>query len=198
MNYTMNHKAKERIDNTMKYTKKDIIALYQSKTRLKFLFFWGHSEYPGNITKACLSQWYPCEFIKDDVVYSTAEQYMMAQKALLFQDIKTYNEIMAAGHPKKYKALGRKVENFSGDIWDKNKYRIVIEGNFCKFSQNQKLKEFLLGTKSRVLVEASPHDAVWGIRMSEDNKNIENPLMWKGENLLGFALMEVRDLLAQE
>lgn len=181
----------------MKYTKKDIISLYQSQNRLKFIFFWGHNEYPGNITKACLSQWYPCEFIKDDVIYSTAEQYMMAQKALLFQDTKTYDEIMEAEHPKKYQALGRKVENFSEKIWNQNKYRIVVEGNFYKFSQNQELKDFLIGTNQRVLVEASPYDAIWGIKMPADDKNIENPLMWKGENLLGFALMEVRDMLKE-
>ena len=165
----------------MKYQKKDMIALYQSQKPLKFIFFWGHSEYAGNITKACLSQWYPCEF--------------MAQKALLFEDKDTYNKIMEAEHPKKYQSLGRKVKNFSETVWNQHKYNIVVEGNFCKFSQNENLKSFLLGTSSRILVEASPYDAIWGIKMAADDKNIENPLMWKGENLLGFALMEVRDRL---
>ncbi|MDE7307303.1 MAG: NADAR family protein [Lachnospiraceae bacterium] len=180
----------------MKYEKKDIITLYESQKPLKFIFFWGHSEHPGNITKACLSQWYPCKFIKDNVVYSTAEQYMMAQKALLFQDTDTYDKIMEAEHPKKYQSLGRKVKNFSEAVWNQHKYNIVVEGNLCKFSQNEKLKDFLLGTNSRILVEASPYDAIWGIKMAAEDKNIENPLMWKGENLLGFALMEVRDMLS--
>lgn len=181
----------------MKYQKKDIIALYQFQKPLKFVFFWGHSEYARNITKACLSQWYPCEFIKDDVVYNTAEQYMMAQKALLFKDMDIYDKIMEAEHLKKYKALGKKVKNFSETVWNQYKYHIVVEGNFCKFSQNENLKSFLLGTNSRVLVEASPYDGIWGIKMAADDKNIENPLMWKGENLLGFALMEVRDRLSE-
>ncbi len=184
------------MNRIMKYEKKYIITLYESKKPLKFIFFWGHSEHSGNITKACLSQWYPCEFIKDDVVYSTAEQYMMAQKALLFQDTDTYDKIMEAEHPKKYQSLGRKVKNFSEAVWNQHKYNIVVEGNLCKFSQNEKLKSFLLGTNSRILVEASPYDAIWGIKMAADDKNIENPLMWKGENLLGFALMEVRDMLS--
>lgn len=132
------------MNRIMKYEKKDIITLYESKKLLKFIFFWGHSEHSGNITKACLSQWYPCEFIKDDVVYSTAEQYMMAQKALLFQDTDTYDKIMEAEHPKKYQSLGRKVKNFSEAVWNQHKYNIVVEGNLCKFSQNEKLKSFYL------------------------------------------------------
>ncbi|WP_444942547.1 NADAR domain-containing protein [Microbulbifer sp. ZKSA004] len=54
------------------------------------------------------------------------------------------------------------------------------------------LKQFLLNTEDRVLVEASPVDRIWGIGLAQDNSASENPNDWKGLNLLGFALMEVR------
>ena len=77
-----------------------------------------------------------------------------------------------------------------------HKYKIVLEGNLAKFSQNENMKKFLLSAKNKILVEASPYDKVWGIGLSADTENIENPLTWKGENLLGFVLMEVLLILS--
>lgn len=165
--------------------------------KIKFLFFWGHTEKGDEITKACFSQWYPCSFEIDKVTYNTAEQYMMAQKAVLFGDEDILKAIMAAKHPKEFKELGRKIHNFSEKIWNEHKCRIVIDGNYAKFSQNPKLRQFLMQTNTRILAEASPYDKIWGIGMSANNEKIENPLMWKGQNLLGFALMEVRDMLEE-
>jgi len=85
------------------------------------------------------------------------------------------------------------VREFDESVWNKVKYSIVLNGNYRKFSQNLKLREFLLSTGEDILVEASPYDAVWGIRMSANNENSQNPMKWQGKNLLGFALMEVRD-----
>ena len=79
--------------------------------------------------------------------------------------------------------------------WDKMKYKIVLDGNLLKFSQNEELKQFLLSTGDKILVEASPYDKVWGIGMLAENFECINPGAWNGENLLGFALMEVRDIL---
>lgn len=180
----------------MKYEVKDVVQMCQSKKRVKYVFFWGHTEKPGEVTKACFSQWYGCQFTVDGITYDTAEQYMMAQKAMIFGDKAVFQEIMAAKHPKQYKALGRKIVKFVDSIWDERKYGVVVRGNYAKFSQNPELKEFLLSTKTRILVEASPYDSVWGIGLAADDQNIENPLNWKGKNLLGFALMEVRDMLA--
>ena len=135
----------------------------------KYIFFWGHNEKnPGEITKKCLSQWYNCLFEVDGITYYTAEQYMMSQKALLFNDNETNLKIMQEKDPKTYKALGRQVKNFDPSIWDKNKFEIVVKGNIAKFSQNEELKKFLLNTNDKILVEASPHDKIWGIGMDEN------------------------------
>ncbi|MDE6679302.1 MAG: NADAR family protein [Ruminococcus sp.] len=182
----------------MKYTVESICDKFRRKEKIKFIFFWGHTPTSdGSITKTCFSQWYDCKFTVDGVKYSTAEQYMMSQKALLFGDFETHKEIMSAKHPKQFKALGRKIRNFNEKVWNEKKTAIVIKGNYAKFSQNPELKKFLLVTNNRVLVEASPYDKIWGIGMSADSIGINNPLNWKGENLLGFCLMEVRDMIEE-
>ena len=127
--------------------------------------------------------------------YLYMEQYMMAGKAQLFGDEERRKEILACSDPKQIKALGRKVRGFDQVVWDKFKYAIVLNGNWCKFSQNRELREFLLSTGNSVLVEASPYDRIWGIQLSADAPEAQNPFRWRGENLLGFALMEVRDEL---
>lgn len=120
---------------------------------------------------------------------------MMAAKAELFGDKEIRKEILNSSEQKKMKSLGRKVKNFDQDVWDKFKYSIVLNGNWCKFSQNRELREFLLSTGDNILVEASPYDSIWGIRISASSPEAKNPMKWRGQNLLGFALMEVRDEL---
>lgn len=120
---------------------------------------------------------------------------MMEQKAALFGDEEIRQQILECRDPRQIQALGRKVRGFDQTLWDKAKYSIVLNGNWCKFSQSRDLKEFLLSTGDSVLVEASPYDAIWGIRVSADSPDAQNPLKWRGQNLLGFALMEVRDEL---
>lgn len=120
---------------------------------------------------------------------------MMAAKAELFRDQESREKILNCTDPKQIKALGRKVCGFKQEVWDKFKYSIVLNGNWCKFSQNRVLREFLLFTGDSVLVEASPYDNIWGIRLSISSPEAKDPLKWRGQNLLGFALMEVRDEL---
>ncbi len=172
---------------------------YRSGKRYKYIYFWGHVEkQPSIITKSCFSQWYPSRFEVDNIYYPTAEHYMMAEKARLFGDEQILSKILTANSPGLAKALGRQVKGFIPDIWDVHCLNIVINGNFAKFSQNPKLTDFILSTKQRILVEASPVDKIWGIGLSMDDPNIDNPLMWRGKNLLGFALMNVRQQLQEK
>lgn len=120
---------------------------------------------------------------------------MMAAKARLFGDEQMATRILEAGSPKQAKQLGREVKGFDGAIWDREKRDVVADGSFQKFRQNKDLGEFLLATRDHVLVEASPVDRVWGIGLAADNEKAANPLLWRGENLLGFALMQARDRL---
>ena len=164
----------------------------------KYLFFWGHRiPKSGALTKSCLSQWYDAPFKVNGERFATAEHWMMAQKASLFDqrsDIRA--RIVASDDPKTAKALGRQVQGFDLNIWNQKKFDIVVEGNVHKFSQNKALGQFLLNTRDRVLVEASPVDPVWRIGLRETDGRVYNPKSWQGENLLGFALMVARDRLA--
>lgn len=128
----------------------------------------------------------------------TAEHWMMAEKAKLFGDKAVLEKILNCNSPKEAKSLGRKVKNFDEKIWTENSERIVINGNYLKFKQNKELWEYLNGTCDKILVEASPYDKIWGVGMKNGDTGIENPGNWKGLNLLGYALMEVRDKLRNE
>ena len=94
--------------------------------------------------------------------------------------------------PREQKKYGRRIKNFDKTIWDKVCLSIVYKGNFYKFTQNEDLKEQLLKTDTKILVEASPLDNIWGIGMSENDKGVENPINWKGLNLLGQAITLVK------
>ena len=158
-----------------------------------YLLFWGHTmpEFGDDMTAACLSQWfagYP--FLVEGMVYTTAEHYMMAQKAKLFDDKEMFARIVGAPGPKEAKALGRKVSGFEEDRWLKARTQIVVDGNFHKFYQHPLLRDYLLDTEDQVLVEASPRDRIWGIGMGARHVAARDPHQWRGQNLLGFALME--------
>lgn len=170
--------------------------LLQQPTETKFLFFWGHTpKQKGVVDKSCFSQWFPAAFEVAGDTYATAEHWMMAEKARLFGSEDVRQRILAAGHPDEAKKLGRQVRGFEPSVWDAQKFDLVVTGNYHKFSQHADLQAYLLTTGDRVLVEASPVDAIWGIGLAADHPDAGQPARWLGENLLGFALMEVRDQL---
>lgn len=179
----------------MKYSIQKIKDCFNSGDSLDYIFFWGHHAKPGKVTKACFSQWFPASFVVDSETYNCAEQYMMAEKARVFGDEDIRQKILMTEDPKEIKAMGRLVKNFDEEKWSSVASGIVFNGNFHKFGQNPNLCQFLLSTGEKVLVEASPYDTIWGIGMKETEEGIEDPYNWKGTNLLGFAMMEVRDML---
>lgn len=158
-----------------------------------FLFFWGHRSLSnGPVSKSCLSQWYLAPFEINGVCYLTAEHYMMAEKARLFQATQIERQILAEKDPHKVKSLGRRIENYEERVWSQRRFDVVLRGNIAKFSQNRELKYFLEKTGEDILVEASPVDLVWGIGLGEDHPSALDPNKWRGRNLLGFALMQAR------
>lgn len=163
---------------------------------IDYLFFWGHTNKTNEpVGKFIFSQWYPSAFEIDGITYLTAEHWMMAGKARLFKDDETWQKIINAPTPIVAKELGRQVKGFEPAIWEQHCFDIVREGNRHKFTQHNSYKEYLLATGSKVLVEASPVDPVWGIGLPQDNPKAKDPHSWRGQNLLGFVLMEVRDQL---
>jgi ribA/ribD-fused uncharacterized protein len=180
----------------MRFNKDWLSQKYADPKDIPFFFFWGHQpSKDGSMTKSCFSQWWVAPFKVDGITYQTAEHWMMASKARLFKDESALGKILAATTPAEAKEGGRLVRNFDPIVWDEQKLDIVINGNRHKFDQHSALKEFLLATGEQVLVEASPVDTIWGIGMSAENPAARDPALWRGENLLGFVLMEVRNNL---
>ncbi|MFF8769169.1 NADAR family protein [Kitasatospora sp. NPDC015120] len=164
----------------------------------RWLMFWGHQEQrDGSPGPGVLSQWWPGHpFTVDGVAYSTAEHWMMAGKARMFGDERTLARILAAASPAEAKKLGRQVRGFDDTTWTAGRFELVVRGNVAKFGGHEELLGYLLSTHRRVLVEASPLDRIWGIGLGADNERARRPAEWRGENLLGFALMEARSRLA--
>jgi len=166
---------------------------------LQLVFFWGHRPLPdGSIGPSCCSQWFDAGFDVENIHYATAEHFMMAEKARTFGDKEALAQILSASTPEEVKKIGRRVKNFNADVWTKRSIEVVLQGNIAKFSQNRHLGEWLRVSGSHVLVEASPEDAIWGIGLHRDDPRANNPAIWPGKNLLGFAIMTVRDQLFGE
>jgi len=143
------------------------------------------------------SQWYRCSFTAGGETFSCAEQFMMHGKAVLFGDAAMAREILAAAHPRQHKALGRKVKGFDDAVWRRERITIVRDGNRAKFTQNAELRELLLATAPTTLVEASPYDRIWGIGLAATDPRAQDRATWRGQNLLGQILTELRDELLQ-
>jgi ribA/ribD-fused uncharacterized protein len=149
-----------------------------------YVFFWGIKDGP-------FTQFFPTKFVENDLTFTSCEQYMMYNKAKYFKDDINANKIIKESAPIKIKMLGRQVKGFNEDEWKKVREDIVYKGNYLKFSQNPDLKLLLLATKDKILVEAAPNDAIWGIGFNSENA-LNNKNKW-GLNLLGKALMKVRN-----
>lgn len=148
----------------------------------KYVFFWG----------GVFSQWQSCKFEDNNgIKYSSAEQYMMYHKALLFNDLEIANKIMNIKDVKEIKQLGREVKNFDKEIWEDIANDIVYLGTYFKFSQNEELKNSIFKYNDKEFVEASPKDKIWGVGLHETNPLILDKNNWLGTNWLGNCVTEV-------
>ena len=173
-----------------------LVKQIRAGAKIKYLHFWGHRPRPdGRVGASCLSQWWPSPFVVDGAAYATAEHWMMAGKARLFEDQDAERLILAARSPAQAKNMGRLVRGFDEQTWRRERFGIVVEGSVHKFAAHDDLRQFLLNTGDRVLVEASPVDRVWGIGLAADDEAASAPERWRGPNLLGFALMAARERL---
>ena len=153
-----------------------------------YVFFWG-SEF---------SNWSPSIFWYAGQRFHNSEQAFMWEKASFFGDDKMRDEIQKETNPKYVKALGRKVKGYDDTAWTIHSFGFMFSVNFAKYKQSEILKELLLSTGDRTLVEASPYDRIWGIGIGKDDDDCLDENKWKGMNLLGKALMQVRKQLKEE
>jgi len=154
----------------------------------KYVFFWGSE----------LSNWYECRvpFIKyKGITFFNSEQAFMWEKVVFFGDMEAAQNIVKNPDPARCKRIGRMIDGFDAEKWSKVSFQIMVDVNYAKYSQNPRLKALLLSTEDKIIVEASPYDTIWGIGLHWENDDCLDESKWKGQNLLGKALMEVRNQL---
>ena len=142
------------------------------------------------------SNWYLSDFLVEDIQYSSMEQYMMYQKAMLFGDHEAARRIFETSDVARIKAFGRAVRNYNDTVWAGLRQLIVYKGLLAKFSQNESLKSALLSTGNQVMAECAVKDTIWGIGLSMRDERRFDMAQWCGQNLLGFSLMVVRNSLS--
>ncbi len=142
-----------------------------------------------------LSNWYLSDFIVNGVSFSSMEQFMMYRKAVCFNDETVAEQILSTSDVAKIKALGRRVSNYDESMWNGIRQITVYEGLLAKFSQNEDLKAKIKATGNAILAECAVKDRIWGIGLSMKNPDRFNKAKWNGQNLLGYALMMVRERL---
>jgi ribA/ribD-fused uncharacterized protein len=186
-------------------TREELLARIDAGEVFEYLFFWDEPK-KEEVDIACLNQWYAADFAEYETYgftghyrhFATAEQYMMYRKASLFYDLESANYFLHTESPREVQLLGREVKNYDDEVWQNVSFNVVVTGNMMKFKRHDELREYLLSTGDKVLVEASPIDSIWGIGLHRDDERVSNPKEWLGENKLGFALMEVRAVLKEE
>ncbi|ORY35561.1 hypothetical protein BCR39DRAFT_510789 [Naematelia encephala] len=164
-----------------------------------YILFYDHIPSPSNPRSlACFSHWYPSPYLDPNypgVTFRTAEHYMMYGKALLF-DPSAARAIADAPEPADAKRLGREIKGFDKEVWNKHADAIVERGNYLKFAQDDQLKQWLINTEGKILVEASETDRIWGIGYGVDTaRGHEDD--W-GQNRMGLALTRARDRIIKE
>jgi len=151
----------------------------------KYIFFYG----------GIFSQWHLCDIVIDNIKYCTCEQYMMIKKAELFDDNYALGQIMSSSDPAAQKSWGRRVKNFDQNKWEKIARKVVFDANYAKFTQHDNLKQQLMDSGDKVIVEASPTDCIWGVGLRATSSKILDSKNWRGTNWLGEAIMKVRTVL---
>lgn len=139
-----------------------------------------------------LSNWYSSDFTVDNIRFCSVEQYMMYQKAVIFNDEDTADKIMNETEPSAIKKYGREISGYDDIIWNGIRQLVVYKGLLAKFSQNEFLKAKLKATGNAILAECAVRDKIWGNGVSMDDPDRYDLSKWKGTNLLGFSLMQVR------
>ena len=142
-----------------------------------------------------LSNWYPSPFTVEKKAFSSMEQFMMYRKAICFGDEAVGANILATHDASQIKALGRQVSNYDEHIWNGIRQIVVYEGLLAKFLQNEALKEKLKSTDEAMLAECAVKDLIWGVGLSMKDPDRLDKTKWKGQNLLGYTLMMVRERL---
>lgn len=145
-----------------------------------------HFELPAHAVRAGFPSHFECEF---------GEKAIMATKAAMMGDLKSFKCILAEAEPLQCKYLGRYVTPFDLDHWNKYLDETATAVCVARFSHSKALWDILNSTGEALLAEASASDTVWGIGLSIHDPDAMNPARWRGANVLGRALVAARTII---
>ena len=150
-------------------------------------------------TSVCkLSNFHDSKFTIDGRPYANVEQRLCEQKALLFGANDIAHDIMEISDAAHIKRLAKTVKNFNDSTWKEHAPDILQTALAAKFTQDESMKAALLATGDTVLGEASPTDIFFGIGLSLSNPMVTNQHKWRGNNLLGKTLMQIRTSISND
>ncbi|XP_048255699.1 uncharacterized protein LOC124129589 isoform X2 [Haliotis rufescens] len=153
----------------------------------KFVLFFGN--------QSPFSQHHLATFTIDGTTFNCAEQYVMYQKTVIFENKEMERKIMETSNPVQQERYGRQIPEFKFEVWNKHFIEVVDRATEVKFSQNPHLLEHLVATHPKLLVEASPSDRLWGIGRGQKDPLAWDKETWRGKNQLGYIITRVRDRL---
>ena len=131
--------------------------------------------------------------------FENSEQHYMWLKAMHFGDEAMAKKILRETNPKIAKSLGHKVSGYDDDGWAKHREDAMFQACYAKFTRNKKAHDFMMGLpKDKQFAEASPFDIIWGIGYEEHNPNAQDESTWRGQNLLGKVLTDVRSKILEQ
>jgi len=177
------HNRHERLfqDTLAFYKENEEYGIFSNFARHKQFIY----VFPENFKKPGYPEFAICNY---------AEKCIMLIKALLMDDKIRFKLILESDNPFETKRLGKQVRPWDQEKWDYYIKQIAYDVIYQKFTKVSGLKRVLLNTQDRIIVEASPHDKIWGIGLDKYGP-IHDHSKWQGQNILGYALMEVREKL---
>ena len=140
------------------------------------------------------SNWKLVKFTYNNKPFTSSEQAYFYTMALKSKDFNTADKIITTTSPREIKLLGKNIKGFNVHSWNKNKGEVMLDILRCKFSQNADLKQDLINTGDKKLVE-SGRSAYYAAGLSLMDKNILDSAKYTGKNKLGEFLQTIRQEL---
>lgn len=178
--------------NLLNMTLNDYKEYYYGGYKFDYTFITGYKK-TDKLNNNCLSLKYPCRFKEKNIEFNSVLQYYMYKKAELFKDFKARDKILNEKDYHKIFYLGKRIKGFDKEKWNRTYYNLAKKGNYLKFSQNEDLKYYLVGTNSSFIINLDSHNPRWSVGLDINDKYIKNPSHWRGSNELGFMLMRIRE-----
>ena len=124
--------------------------------------------------------------------YWSVHQYVLAHKAMLYEDEAALEEILNAKTVKEQADAGRKIKGtVSKEKWEKEEEKHTRIGVIEKLRQHPRIMEALVKTEDCAIANCTAFDSVYGTGLRIECAEMKDKSAW-GENRLGRMYDELR------